>query len=369
MSRTIRTVSAAAMIAAGLGDPAAAELRYDNPSGGHALFYGQFDLGHLSFDDGVSATGTLVDNTNSNSRVGFWLRQPVGSAEFSFNFETGLGFRPSARVSQTFTPDPVDWQRTDIRKVDFAWKTAGAGTFYLGQGSAANDSVADIDQSGTALVTYNSIGDTAGAFVFRTAAGALSARTIGGAFPSFDGGRMGRLRYDTPAFGGVSFSASWGEEVLAQSNDTTTAAAAIRYAGEAGGFRLRGAIGYAVTDLRNGTRRHDTAGSLSALHDSGFSVTLAAGNRQETGTYVYGKLGYLADWFAVGKTALSVDYYAGDDLVSAGSDTASLGIGAVQTFDQARIEAYLGYREYELSEIGTAYRDASSVLFGARWRF
>jgi hypothetical protein len=46
-----------------------------------------------------------------------------------------------------------------------------------------------------------------------------------------------------------------------------------------------------------------------------------------------------------------------------------MGIGVVQSFDQAGVDAYLGYREYQLSEPGTAYRDATSVLFGAIWRF
>lgn len=349
--------------------PAAAEFRFDNASGGYTLLYGQFDPAWLSFDDGVSSFGKLVDNGHSNSRVGLWYRQPVGDGEFSFNFETALGFRPSFLTDQVFTPDAIKWRRTNIRKVDLAWKTAAAGTFYIGQGSVATDGVADVDLSGTTLVNYNSIGDTAGAGLFRNAAGALTTRTIGQAFPNFDGGRRGRVRYDTPAFGGFTVSAAWGEEILAQNVDLETANVALRYAGDVGAFRIRGAVGYARFKFGNGTTRHDTMGSVSVLHESGVNVTLAAGNRKETGNYIYGKLGYIANWFAAGSTAVAVDYYDGDDMTVAGSQSQTVGIGIVQSFDAANVEAYLGWRNYSLSEPATAYRDASSVLVGARWRF
>jgi hypothetical protein len=363
------TFLAAAACATGLALPAAAEFRFDNDSGGYALFYGQFNPAYLSFDDGVSTFDEVVDNGHSNSRVGFWIRQPFDSGEFAFNLETGLGLRPSFLTNQLFTPKAINWQRTSIRKVDFSWKTENAGTFYLGQGSDATDGVAHSDMSGTTLVTYNSIADTAGAALFRTAAGALSARTIAQAFPSFDGGRTGRIRYDSPSFGGVTVSASYGEEILAQAVDFETADIALRYAGEIGATKIRGAVGYSRVKFGNGATRNDTMGSVSMLHASGFNATLGAGSRNQSGDYIYGKLGYQAEWFAIGGTALSVDYYDGDDMTVAGSQSQSMGIGVVQSFDQAGVDAYLGYREYQLSEPGTAYRDATSVLFGAIWRF
>jgi len=357
-------------IAASLAMPAAAdELKYENGSGGSVLLYGQLDPAYLSFDDGVSRTSEVVDNTNSNSRVGLWLRQSYGENEFTFNFETALGLRPSAGLSQNFTPKGVNWQRTSIRKVDFAYRTARYGTFSAGQGSMATDGVATVDLSGTTVATYASIPFTAGAFRFRTSAGVLSARTIGGAFGSFDGGRLGRVRYDSPGFNGFTVSASFGEQILAQNVDFETRDIALRYAGEFGDFRVKGAIGYAEIELAGGVEREDTIGSVSVLHSSGFNATLASGKRTSAGSYGYGKLGYQAQWFGVGKTALSVDYYRGSDRVSAGSTSTSYGFGAVQKFDKQRVEAYLGYRTYELSETAVSYRDASSVLFGARWKF
>jgi len=369
MTKPIPIKLSAIAFAASLAMPAAAEMKFDNNSGGSVLLYGQLDPAYLSFDDGVSSTGAVVDNTNSNSRVGLLLRQPFGEHQFTFNFETALGLRPSAGLSQNFTPKGANWQRTSLRKVDFALKTARYGTFSAGQGSMATDGAAESDLSGTTLVTYSSIPDTAGGFRFRTSAGVLSNKFIGGAFGDFDGGRLGRVRYDTPSFSGFTVSAAYGEQILARNVDFTTKDIALRYAGEFGDFRMKAAIGYADIELANGVKREDTIGSFSLLHSSGFNVTLASGKRTSAGSYGYGKLGYQAKWFGIGKTALSVDYYRGSDRTSIGSTSTSVGFGAVQKFDKARIEAYLGYRTYELTETAASYLDASSVLFGARWKF
>lgn len=367
MTRKFHAPVLAALLAS-VAVPAVAEFKYTLSNGATLRFYGQFDPAYLSFDDGVSTTDKLVDNTNSNSRVGLDLMQNYGANVFRFNFETALGLRPSAGMSQTNTPDAWDWERTNIRKVDFSLKTPAYGTFYVGQGSMATDGIAENDLSGTTLVTYVSIDDTAGGFEFRTAAGALSGVTIGSTFTALDGGRRGRVRYDTPTFAGLTFSAAWGEEILATNNDDEFYDVALRYAGEFGAIRIEGGAGYSNRD-RAGVDTEDTSGSVSILHESGFNVTVAAGDRDGSGSYGYGKLGYVGNWFSIGSTALSVDYYDGSDFVSAGSSATSTGFGAVQKFDDINLEAYLGYRTYELSEVGQSYRDADSVLFGARLKF
>lgn len=369
MSTTSRFLALTTLVAASAATQASAEFRYDTGNGGSILVYGQFDPAYLSFDDGVSTASEIVDNTNSNSRVGLWYRNPTDTGEFAINLETSFGLRPSALVTQGRTPDGIDWRRTNIRKVEAIWKNDRYGTFYLGQGSMSSDGASSKDLSGTSLVLYNSIPDTAGAFRFRTTAGALSTKTIAQAFGSFDGGRKVRVRYDTPSYGGVRLSVSYGEEVLAKNVDQNVADIGLLYSGQVGSVTMVGGLAYSRVEFGTGVKRHDTVGSFSLLHDTGFNVTVAAGNRQETGTYVYGKLGCKASWFSVGSTALAVDYYSGRDKTSVGSESDSVGIGVVQSFDKARIEAYLGYREYSLTETAATYRDASSVMFGARWKF
>ena len=188
--------------------PAAAEFRNENATGGYSLFYGQFDPAYLSFNDGVGMTSKLVDNASSNSRFGLWIRQPFDTNSFAFNFETAFGFRSSDDLSQTYTPDVIDLERTNIRMVDFSSMTETYGSIYVGQGSMATDGVTKLDLSGTSLETDDSISENAGAFEFRNTANALSGVTIGTAFDNFDGGRRGRIRYDTPEFAGFHVAAA-----------------------------------------------------------------------------------------------------------------------------------------------------------------
>lgn len=116
-------------------------------------------------------------------------------------------------------------------------------------------------------------------------------------------------------------------------------------------------------------KRNNVLGSFSVLFPSGFNITFAAGDRSNRGSYTYGKVGYIGNWFAVGKTHLAVDYYFGNDTTSAGSDAKSYSFGVVQSFERVDIDAYLGIRNYSLSEVATAYRDLTSVLLGAQWKF
>ncbi len=368
VNRLSTSISLAAAVGA-LAGPALAELRYTNDSGGDVLLYGQFNPAYLSFDDGEETTDEFVDSSHSVSRVGLWVTQPFDSNVFTFNFETNLGIRASDSVSQTYTPSFFDWQRTSIRKVDFALKTANAGKFYLGQGSMATDGVADGDFSEAGLAIYNSIGDTAGGFFFRGTDGVLSSVTVGDAYPNFDGGRRGRIRYDTPDFNGFYFSAAAGQEILSETNSDDYYDAALRYSNKFGTTKIQGAIGFSRRAQDNGDDIDQTMGSISFLLDSGLNFAFAAGSQQDGGSYGYGKLGYIANMFQIGRTLVAVDYYDGSDMTSDGSDSTSYSIGAVQEFAEYNVEAYFGYRIYELSEVTTEYQEASSIFFGARWSF
>ena len=76
-------------------------LVFRNRSGGEVTFYGQFNPTWQSFDDGAETTSGVVDNGNWNSRVGFRIVQPLDNATLRLRFETGLGLRNSAQISQT----------------------------------------------------------------------------------------------------------------------------------------------------------------------------------------------------------------------------------------------------------------------------
>lgn len=223
--------------------PAQAEFKYDMASGGEVVLYGQLNPAFQMVDDSVNQYQTVADSGHSPSRVGLWYRQPTEAGRFSFQFETSLGFRTTGLISQNFRPDAWNFDRTSLRIVDLSLATNSIGTFSLGQGSIASDGAAETDLSGTTLVTYASIGDSAGGFQFN-AGGALTPRIIAAVTPDFDGGRRARIRYDTPEINVFTVSASYGEEILIQNVDLNVADIALRYATDAGPARIPGALAY-----------------------------------------------------------------------------------------------------------------------------
>ncbi|MEM7320253.1 MAG: porin [Pseudomonadota bacterium] len=368
MNRNLTAFLFGSVAVAGIGTPATAELKYDNDSGGYVKLYGQFSPTYQSVDDGVETKNTIVDNAHSNSRVGLWVNQPFAAGTFTFNFETALGFRQSDGVSQTSTPDAFDWQKTSLRKVDFAFQGDGWGKVFVGQGSMATDGVAQYDLGSNGMTTYNGISDFTGSFQFRTAAGALSVITIGSALPSLDGGRRGRVRYDTPDFNGFFVSVAAGTEILADGNDDDFYDIALKYSGDINGTEVIGGIGFSRRDS-NGVETDDTIGSLAVKFQSGLNLAFAAGSRDNDGSYQYVKAGYEIDLIPMGETAFAIDYYDGSDFGLPGRDSGSLGVGVNQDIDSANAQIYLGYRTHELSDPGVAYRDVDAYLFGARWKF
>lgn len=353
--------------------PAAAQTLYQNESGGTAEVYGQLNPTIQSFDDGVDTTTNLVDNTRSNSRVGLWLREPTAAGLVSFNFEAAVGAPQSSAFSQTNEPS-WEWDRTDIRKVDLSLETEAAGTFTFGQGSMATDGVAGNDFSGTTLAHNVTISDGVGGFFFRNADGTLSEINIGSVNGDFDGSRRGRIRYDTPSFSGFTLSAAYGRDILSKAPDADEDEfydIALSYRQEFQSFDLRASIGYAVRDRFQAGKDKDTVGSLSVAFDTGFNATLAAGSRDDGGSYGYGKLGYKATWTSLGTTALSVDYYAGSDFNGDlnNDDFKAYGIGVTQKLDDFGVEVYFAAQRYDLSATGRDFQESTSYFLGTRWQF
>ena len=366
----IRSYTLAATALTAVGTTSFAGPIYETGNGGTFTYYGQLNPSVLSFDDGQDTTDEVADNSASNSRVGFFITQPFGENELQFQFETGLGFRGTSSISQLGAPEGVKWGRTDLRYVDFRYKTS-YGTFYFGQGSMASDGVGDRSLSGTSLASSESISDTAESFQFRTTGGALSGIEIGDAFPTYDGSRRGRIRYDTPELNGFTLSVAYGQDILTENNDDDFYDIGLAYESEfANGVEMQAGLGYQVRE-RDGTEdREDTFASVTFLMPSGFNGTFTAGERNTAGDYYSVKLGYIFNVLAFGNTAISADFYSGSDSVTDGDSSELYGIGITQSFDNANIQAYFGYRDYSYSDnSATSYQDASSLILGARWQF
>lgn len=330
--------------------------------------YGQLNFGIFSTDDGFSSETYFTDNDNSNSRIGFnWINSFGDGRSLRFNFETGLGLNGSSSVSIDDTSPDVDLNRPELRKFEFIYKTPDIGTISLGQGGTASEGVAEADFSGTSVIAYSGISDLAGGIEYRGAGGAGTGIVIGDTFSSFDGARRLRLRYDTPSWNGLVFSASGGEEVLADSDDTEYYDIGARYSGDYGDLRADARLSYAWVS----EGEELLVGSAAVLHTpTGLSFAVSAGAQQEgNDDYLYGKLGWQQDWFAIGTTALSIDLYEGSDYEFDGSDSSSAGLAAVQKIDEYNMEIYAVWRRHEFDAPGISVADVDVFAIGARWQF
>ena len=343
---------------------------FRNQSGGETVFYGQINPAWQYFDDGEQTTDGLVDNGNWNTRLGFRITQPLTDGTLRFRFETGLGLRNSALISQDFRPDWVNWQRTSLRWFEVAYD-GSFGTISAGQGSSASDGTAGMDESFTFQAGATDTSDGFGSFRFRDSTGALTDITVGAVNDSFDGARRFRLRYDTPSFAGVTFSTSYGRNVLVSQDKRHYYDIAVRWSGDVGDFALQAAAGYGWEDNPDGLNQKRAAGSFTVFHTpTGLNWAVSAGSRMNGADYYYTRAGWRTDFTEFGTTSLSVDYYHGSDFVTKGSRTQNYGIYGVQSFDAFSLDLYAGWRRLSYRDTtGISYQDADAILIGARWFF
>ena len=345
-------------------------LTFTSRSGAVTTFYGQVNLTYQSFDDGEETTSNIVDNGNWNSRLGFTYTQPIDEITLRYRFETGLTMRNSSLISQEATPEWTDWEKTLLRWFEVALDT-DYGTVSLGQGATASDGTSGLDDSFTFHAGATNSTDGFGSFRFRDDAGDLTGVSIGQVNNGFNGARRFRLRYDTPVVQGVMLSASYGQNVLTESDDNDYYDVAIRWTGDIGDFAVRSAAGYQWIDNPDGDDIRRVAGSVSVVHaPTGLNLALSAGQQIDGANFVWTRAGWQKDFFDVGTTSLSVDYYNGSDFLSDGARTENYGLYAVQSFDDASLDVYAGWRRFTYSDLlGNSYQDADGILVGARFFF
>ncbi len=344
-------------------------------------FYGQINKGVLSYDDGqVSKTYGLIDNDNSNTRIGLTYNARIGDS-WKYLGTLELQYAPfSTSTASILQPTPPSsaymFTNANIRQIDNKLTSETYGSFYLGQGNMASYDTVKVDFSGTTVTQWVEVQDLAGGQLLREEDGTLSKTKISTAFNDYNGlGRAVRVRYDTPSINGFTFRTSYGQDQLssnaAEQNDPLYDVA-VAYEGEAGDFKYAAQAAYSwnVEDTATVTTLD---GSASVLHKpTGLNLTLAAAssdNETLTGTYWYVKVGWLADLVSWGKTAFAVDYYQGNDIFAAGSDSSTASISVVQSIVSWNTEIYAAYRTYSASTATVAYDDANAFFFGARFKW
>ena len=360
---------------------------------------GQVNRAVLGGDNGNESDVKFVDNENSSTRFRF-----TGSNEFEGGWKVGFKWENQMESNSSVDrdldegddygtdvaggEDPFDAEGVmdigsnddagDItfteRHMDIWVEHSKFGKLSLGQGDTASNGTSEVDLSGTTVIMYSSISDLAGAFTFRDDDDNVildagnNFTFIGNTFSNYDGfSRRDRIRYDTPKFGPVYFSASY---MNGQSWDV-----AGRFAYEWEGI---GKLAAAASLLPAETQRDNYiqySGSISFLHSTGFNITGSYGLRdfndspRDDAWNAYGKLGY-----KFGKWALSVDYAYSENVDQDDDEATSIGLGAVWN-PWASVEIYGAYRFHELERdnlnaLNTGDpEDISAVMIGTRVKF
>lgn len=333
--------------------------------------YGQINEGILVFDDGEESTNYgLVGNANSSNRLGITSNTDFDSGWNMFsNIEFEYVPHRSSVLDQT-DKNAADYgfDKTNFRKIEIALDHERYGKLWLGQGSMASDGSAEVDFSGTGVISYSAVSDIGGG-LFRLDDGTLSDISTNGAYNNYDGlSRKMRVRYDTPSFSGFTLKTSYGQDVL-NDEDASLYDVAATYEGDYDTIKVGAAIAYAHND---GNDADIVSGSVSGLHTpTGLSLTFAGASHDtdRDSTYGYAKLGLEREFFSVGSTAFAIDYYSGKDITIEGSDSSSYAFAMVQNVDNWNSQWYVGIRQYSYDDEDGEYEDGLSTMAGLRVRF
>jgi uncharacterized coiled-coil protein SlyX len=332
---------------------------------------GQVNRAVNIIDDGKNTDAYYVDNDASNSRVRF-----VGTARATDDLTLGsrieVAFAPNESGSVNQNDEDNGNLNSGDNFLDERWAEVSLaskrfGKLSLGKGDSASNTSAEVDLSKTDVVAYASIADIAGGMLFRQNSGdSLTTVTVSDAFKDLDGlSRRNRVRYDTPTFYGLSLA---GSLVSNQRWD-----ASLWWGGQGLGFKAAGAAAIANPNQDNTNYQYD--GSFSLLHEAtGLNLTLSAGlldyDGQNSGTNLWGKLGWLTKLFSVGETAFSVDYDRSINFPTNRDEGYSVGGTVVQQFENYGTELYMQYRVYSLDrDVEPSVQDMNVGTIGARMKF
>ncbi|MGD9671015.1 MAG: porin [Hyphomicrobiaceae bacterium] len=354
------------------------------------------------WDDGYESNVYQLTNMQSQTRFRF-----TGNAKISADWSAGYVLELGVAGSRS---DGVDADNDDngsgvsVRVSAWYLDSKTLGRVSVGQQSTATDGLLDshianlghvFGENGAAQVGAFRLGHD-GNRINSFMGGANAAGTAGTDSGQIgEGNRMNVVRYDTPSIAGFKLSASWGEDDQWD--------AALRYAGEFGGFKLAMNVGYQQIRDGNGStpvsERNCVVGKDGVPGDNPDIDCEQAGiwgglMHVPTGLFAEGGYGVRWDnnvapgyddsstqWFVVagieqkffplGKTTIWGEYQRWDvGMTQSGwnapgsedpYDSAKLrawGFGINQQIDAAAMDIYLFYRNYDGSN---RYDDGEDV--------
>lgn len=321
---------------------------------------GQINRAIMWADNGNDSELFHVDNDNSSTRFRLTGEETFNMITVGVDWETQFESNSSSNVDIGQNSDGTS--AFSDRKLE-AWFGGNFGRFWIGQGSGAADGTSEVDLSGTTVIMYAGVTDTAGSLTFRDDDDNVIA-AIGDTRSDFDGlSRNDRLRYDTPTFAGFSFAAS------ITNGDAWEIAG--RWSREFSGIgQIAAAIGYIDNADRGNLDDSFTQVGCSAswLHPSGLNFTISYGqqsieDRDEDPMNYYAKLGY--KW---GIHAVAGEYGMTSDLAQDDDESSNVGLAYVIT-PWNGVAFYGTLRAYTLDRDGVDANNVNQFMIGTRVKF
>lgn len=334
--------------------------------------YGKINKAVLWADDGVSSRAMIVDDDLSGSRFGFIATAPVNEM-VTFGAKMEYEFQSNGSNDMTLHTGAGD---TGVGQTNFSERVAEVtvthktlGKLSLGQGPTASDGTAEVDLSGTGLVSNSVFMGSFGSLQFRNESTKAIVGSLGSSFTNLDGlSRNDRIRYDSPSFAGFALATSY---ISGGMGDV-----AVTYAGQWGRIKSAAAVGYWNQSGTSTTIESGWDGSVSLLDASGLNFTMAGGKRNHKSSnanpdpsFIWGKIGYMAKIFGAGTTNFSVDYGKTDDFNGRSTSGKTYAVSAVQNFADIGADAYITYRNYAYDAVGVNSDDVRLIMTGLQVQF
>ncbi len=322
-------------------------------------FWAQINRAVLFADNGTESEWFHVDNDSSPSRFGMsGDYKPNGWEDWILGGQFELGFKSDNSGEVVFGgPDPEF--DVDGRKIEAYARSKKFGSLAVGQGDMASNGTAEEDLSGTYVISYSQVRFAAASLVFGPATNGPAIKKV---FSNFDGlHRDDRIRYDTPAWHGLSASASAAGEDFYD--------VALRHGKEIGTHKVSSAAAYA----HKGAGIDQYSGSCSILLGCGLNFTAAMGGQNVEGETsplsYYGKVGYKLDLLSCGATMLAVDYSRNEEVSQADDLAESYAVILNQRVEPISSEIYATVRNYTLERTDEAYDDLLVFMGGIKITF
>lgn len=331
-----------------------------------ALFYYDAD------DFGLGSNTHVIENSASETFVSISGKADIRDGwSAGYTLELGQGATGiDVNLALTGPTGGVGTDNDIYTRQSYAYlKSDALGAVSIGLQSMATDDLSHVSVARTTAASKRLTAQPIGSL----RVSALGIDLLDVPLEPFNGRKANAVKYTSPVLGGFSVSAAW-------SSDDDSWDAALRYAGEFGGFQVVGALGY-YDDKTNDIA--ESLGALIALPDIGSTTISAHGGIKHvaSGLFVQGswarldfdepisfetdawhaQAGLEVRFFQVGQTTLWGEYSEWDDLAG----LKFYGLGINQQLGEA-VDLYALARRYDIDDAGG---QIDTITTGLRLRF